>query len=303
VRCAIGAFGAAILLSVATSTAGLADDPEVMVAQKVLLEPTTEIPFPIHIKNREQLPKNSFLRIRGDLTGLKLSQGHQISTSAWAIPIGKLSELTISLKSGLKAPRQLRVLLVALDGNSFRSFAMSDVTLYGSAQQLAADDRPRPNEQTLAVMRATSNLPVGAERKEKSQTERIRPPPGGAPGNPKFAARAPVTLPAAPKVPPPRPALSPADHKRAVVLMQHGRNVLANGDVVSARLFFERAARIGLGEAALAMAETFDPDELRRIGVLGIRPDVDEARKWYEEAKALGESEAERRLRRLNANY
>lgn len=303
---AVGVLGAVCLAPLAASTAGLAADPEVMAARKVLLEAATEIPFPIHIKNRDQLPKNSFLRIRGDLSGLKLSQGHRVSASAWAIPIGKLSELTIRLEAGLNEPRQLRVLLVALDGSSFRSFAMSDVTLYGNVQQLAADQRPKTREQTLAVMRATSNLPVGAERKEKSQTERIAPPPGSAPGNPKFAARTPVSPPAAPvapSAPAPRPALSPENQKRAAAMLQRGRGVLANGDVVAARLFFERAARIGFGAAALAMAETFDPEELRRLGVLGIRPDVDEARKWYEKAKALGEGEADRRLRRLSANY
>jgi len=78
--------------------------------------------------------------------------------------------------------------------------------------------------------------------------------------------------------------------------------MLTNGDVNSARLFFGRAVRIGLGQAALAMAETYDPDELRRLGVLGIQPNLAEARKWYEKAQELGEGQAEARLSRLNAS-
>jgi len=50
------------------------------------------------------------------------------------------------------------------------------------------------------------------------------------------------------------------------------------------------------------MAETYDPDELRRLGVLGIQPNLAEARKWYEKAQELGEGQAEARLSRLNAS-
>lgn len=292
-------FSAFVAL-VSAATVSLAEDPTVMVAKRVLLEPTAEMPFPIHIKNRDELPKNSFLRIRGDLSGLKLSQGHRISASAWAIPIGKLSQLTIKLEAKLGSPRQLRVLLVALDGSSFRSFAMTDVTLYGSADQLAADKPPEKQRQTLALLQTPPNLPIGSERKDKSQTERIVPPTAPR-DNPKSASGAPITTPVAPAVPAPQPAVSPADRAKAVALLKRGQAMLTNGDVNSARLFFGRAARIGLGQAALAMAETYDPDELRRLGVLGIQPNLEEARKWYQKAQELGEGEAEQRLSRLNS--
>lgn len=289
------------IVLVSASSISVAEDPTVIVAKRVLLEPAAEMPFPIHIKNRDELPKNSFLRIRGDLSGLNLSQGHRISASAWAIPIGKLAELTIKLEAQLASPRQLRVLLVALDGSSFRSFAITDVTLYGSAAQLAADKPPGKQRQTLALLQTPPNLPIGSERKDKSQTERILPPSGRR-DSPKSASRAPITTPIPPTAPAPRAAMSPTDRAKAVALLKRGQAMLTNGDVNSARLFFGRAVRIGLGQAALAMAETYDPDELRRLGVLGIQPNLAEARKWYEKAQELGEGQAEARLSRLNAS-
>jgi TPR repeat protein len=51
----------------------------------------------------------------------------------------------------------------------------------------------------------------------------------------------------------------------------------------------------------VAAGATYDPNELSRLGVLGLQPDVEAARKWYEKARQLGASEAEERLRRLRA--
>jgi TPR repeat protein len=62
------------------------------------------------------------------------------------------------------------------------------------------------------------------------------------------------------------------------------------------------AADAGLAEGALALAATFDPDELARRQVLGgVQPDRAAARRWYERALELGASEAENYLRRLDA--
>jgi TPR repeat protein len=56
-----------------------------------------------------------------------------------------------------------------------------------------------------------------------------------------------------------------------------------------------------VAQAALALASTYDPDELDRLLVVGIKPDQDLARRWYERATELGAPEAERRLKRLGA--
>ncbi len=89
--------------------------------------------------------------------------------------------------------------------------------------------------------------------------------------------------------------------KRADGYFARGQQHLKDGDIASARLFFQRAAEVGLAEAALAMGATFDADELQRLKAQGTRADAAEARRWYERASELGNAEAGTRLKRLGA--
>ena len=95
------------------------------------------------------------------------------------------------------------------------------------------------------------------------------------------------------------PQLAAADRQRALALHARGEEQLGRGNIYAARQFFERAAEVGLAESALALAATFDPAELARLRVMGLKPEPGEARKWYERAHELGAPEAEARLRRL----
>jgi TPR repeat protein len=78
-----------------------------------------------------------------------------------------------------------------------------------------------------------------------------------------------------------------------------GDAFLHAGDIASARLFYERAAGAGDGQAALRMGATFDPAFLDRADPRAARGDPAEARVWYERARDLGEVEAERWLKSL----
>ena len=95
--------------------------------------------------------------------------------------------------------------------------------------------------------------------------------------------------------------LSPAERERALGLHEKGIEQLERGNVFAARRFFERAAEAGLAQSAMALAATFDPEELAKLNVVGAEPDVDAARKWYEKARELGAVEAAERLRHLGA--
>jgi hypothetical protein len=97
------------------------------------------------------------------------------------------------------------------------------------------------------------------------------------------------------------PQLAPADRQRALGLHARGEEQLGRGNIYAARQFFERAAEVGLPESALALAATYDPAELARLKVVGLKPEPGEARKWYEKARELGAAEAEARLRRLDS--
>jgi len=114
----------------------------------------------------------------------------------------------------------------------------------------------------------------------------------------------PAVILARPTPPPLRAApmpLPPAEKERALVLHKKGMEQLELGNVNAARRFFERAAEAGLAQSAVALADTYDPDELAKLRVVGLEPDVETARRWYEKARELGAAEATERLRRLGA--
>ncbi len=105
-----------------------------------------------------------------------------------------------------------------------------------------------------------------------------------------------VTAPAA------APMLTAEERERALRLVKKGHEQLAQGGIVQARLLYERAADAGLVLGAMAMAATYDPAELDRLGLLGLKPDREAARRWYERARQLGGADAEQQLRRLGPN-
>jgi TPR repeat protein len=77
---------------------------------------------------------------------------------------------------------------------------------------------------------------------------------------------------------------------------------MAQGDIVPARHFFERAAEGGVTGAAIRLAKSYDPIYLRRAGVRGVAGDTAKATQWYEKAIASGDVEAELGLLQLRAN-
>jgi hypothetical protein len=81
-------------------------------------------------------------------------------------------------------------------------------------------------------------------------------------------------------------------------LLALGAAFFRKRDMASARLFYQRAADAGNGQAALRMGETYDPAFLGR-GRRRIRGDQTEARFWYGRALELGAPEAGRRLTAL----
>jgi curved DNA-binding protein CbpA len=75
-------------------------------------------------------------------------------------------------------------------------------------------------------------------------------------------------------------------------LVDRGERYLAEGNIAIARLYFVRAADLGLAAAATRLAETFEPDSLARRGVHGVKPDPNEAGKWRKRALELGSETA-----------
>jgi TPR repeat protein len=101
-----------------------------------------------------------------------------------------------------------------------------------------------------------------------------------------------------------RPAPSPPLPAEEIAqLVARGDAFLRTGDITSARLFYERAAGAGDGQAALRVGATFDPTFFDRSAPRAARGDPAEARVWYQRARDLGEVEAERRLKSLGTKH
>src|SRR5437763_8579545 len=141
-------------------------------------------------------------------------------------------------------------------------------------------------------------------------------PAGKSPG-PSLAAASPIgisTAVAAPSPPPavaviavPQPVAEPPPVVRApdpnseevMTLIKRGEEFATAGDLVAARLMLRRAAETRNPRAALALAATYDPIVLEKLGVYGVAGDVATARSWYEKAIEFGSVDATRRLELL----
>jgi len=248
--------------------------PIINVASVILAEPAVETPFPIQIGPPDAIPKQTFLRIRGLPSTATLSEGHAIAAGAWAIPLSGLPRLRIATPAGASGKADVIISLVAIDGR-----ILSEV------------------KSTLLIAPASAITPAGAQiagQPHGANLAALTPPGEGL-------AAAPARLPLEPPVPAP-PDISPEDREQALKFMERGDDSLANGNVTVARLFYQRAADLKWGPAALALAATYDPIELSHLEVIGgVEPDPEEARKWYERARELGAAEAVERLQRLGA--
>jgi uncharacterized caspase-like protein len=101
---------------------------------------------------------------------------------------------------------------------------------------------------------------------------------------------------ASPTAPGDMASLSPDEPDR---LVRRGEDFLAKGDVSAARIVLGRAAEAHDARAALTLGSTYDPIVLRRMGVVGVVPDPEKAREWYQKAAEFGSAEASQRLTAL----
>lgn len=91
--------------------------------------------------------------------------------------------------------------------------------------------------------------------------------------------------------------VDPADE----ALLERGRQMMSRGDVAGARLAYSYLADRGIASGALALAESYDPDLLKEIAVVGLAGDRNEAIRYYRRAVDLGSLEAAKRLTQLLA--
>jgi hypothetical protein len=184
-------------------------------------------------------------------------------------------------------------------------FVVTQGTVLSSLTAGVSGNRPSrmgDGPEAAAPAAKPMSLPVAYERQTQTWGTSIAPLP---------KHKAPQRAPLAPTMPPraaparmappaplrdDRPLVDPSLGKS---LRQAGDAKILEGDIASARLFYERAADAGDARAALYLGNSFNPAFLARLGVLGMRGDVVMAARWYRRALSLGSPDAEKALRTL----
>jgi hypothetical protein len=146
---------------------------------------------------------------------------------------------------------------------------------------------------------AMTAMPVQAapDTETAAKSAPVRTPPSATTAPPLTEAEssAPAAL-LAPASPPAAPRLPAAEIS---ALVERGDALFIARDITSARLYYERAAEAGDGQAALQLGESFDPVMLERAGVRGVTGDPAQALSWYRRARELGVAEADQRIKNL----
>src|SRR5262249_13025733 len=118
------------------------------------------------------------------------------------------------------------------------------------------------------------------------------------PVTPEIAAPPASPVPAASASPKAQPA-SPLPPDEIASLLKRGRDLIAAGDIASARRMLTLVADAGSAEGCFILAGTYDPAVLAGRRTIGVPGDAVKARAWYERASELGSLEARQRLQAL----
>jgi hypothetical protein len=273
VAAAVALVALGIVCASRPAIAQRSEGPSITVPPTIVAEPASQTALSIQVGPPERLPSNSFVRLRGLPASVSLTEGHAISPGLWAVPLVGLSALKAVVPAGITGRTEVIIHLVSVDGATLAETKTALVV--GPANVISPGERPAgpPQRASSAVIAAPPPLPPAPK------ADRVPSPVQG-------------------------PLLSGEAKERAERLVANGDRHLEQGNIGAARLFFQRASEAGFAAGALKMAATYDPAELQRLAVKvqGALPDRNEARKWYERARALGAPEAEERLARLGGS-
>ena len=239
------------------------------------------LPLGIHVGAP---PPAAFVAINGLPAGARLTSGRRVANE-WRVPASEISGVSVIPSDGFVG--QVQVTAELRDGDGAALVAGSTRLSWTAPPRAAA---PPPAVNAVAVPPAARVAAV---------------PPAASPAVPPPAAVVPpVPPPIAPLAaspPPQADVVRNLDPKEILVLIKRGQELLASGDILSARLLLQRAAEARDARAALLLGTTYDPALLKQFGANGLA-DVAQARNWYQKARQWGEPDAQRQLEALAAS-
>jgi len=203
-------------------------------------------------------------------SGTMASPGQKASEAA-----ARSSELPTAERRGSISEQQSSVVMVTPDARP---------------EPPASDDALAPVED-MTTQPATLPPAIAAPG-QSAQTPEAPPPVTSSVSAEEQAALPPTSLTTSPSPTQssPNQRLSAAE---TAALVTRGDDFLSAGDIVSARLFYERAADAGDRGAALRLSAIFDPAFLSWTGVRGTPDDPPQASSWYRRAVDLGNPAAQ----------
>jgi hypothetical protein len=248
---------------------GRSADLAVTAPPMLQIAPGGEVPLAIELSG-SALPRRSIVLIRGLPSAVTLSEGRLFESGVWGVAAGDLARVKIASTMGAVGRSDLNISLVSIDG-----------TVLAEAHS------------TLVIGEATAAAAVITRNSKNDPSDRT------------VYTAAPQELPpaaVAPLAPSPVKRLTSSQTEQLLAMVKKGDEQLGVGNISAARLLYRHAAEGGLAAAALALAATFDEDELKKLRVRGaVQADPKEAQAWYEKAHQLGSAEARSRLQRLGS--
>lgn len=294
----IAAVSATFLIAIDGRVAAQQDAsqrPFIKVAPQITVQ-ARETPIEVEIGPDEVRLLGASLQIRGLPRRLQLNAGERSASGGWLVPLAELQFLKVIAPDGLEGTAEIDFELVRSSGEIL-SGAKSRLRI-GRSQ---GADRPLPTDpsdaadakiETKGFLGRTTRFPIAPELPATpgppKPTEVERP-------DRQAGARAP-----APKAEAPKQVTQVVDPQKAAEYEAQGRAAMAAGRIAIARLHYGRAVEFGSASAAMALAATYDPNELKSAGVIGVVAEPETARKWYQKAHELGAPDAERRIARLD---
>jgi hypothetical protein len=213
--------------------------------------------------------------LKGLPSGARLTAGKRIGASEWRIPAQEISAAAVIPPDNFTGQMTITAELRGDDGDA----------LVGSSVHLAWI----PASPTTAATPPQQALPTAPS------LAAVRPQQALPPTAPSS------TAPSSTAAAPPMPLVRSLDPREIASFLSRAEELIAAGDLPSARLLLRRAAEAQNARAALALAQTYDPVVLKQYGSRAPAADVAAARNWYERAREWGAPDVQRQLDALEA--
>ncbi len=203
--------------------------------------------------------------IQGVPDTAKLSSGKNLGGGNWLLNAPQLEGVTLTTGKNFKPGNfELEVILVRSDGKvpETRKIAVA-----------VGPEIVRLIDLTPAAVSSATKAKADAVMPEAASTRTAFVKPGVA-----------IQVTAEPVIPAPEPASSQLAPQEVRLLLTRGDTLLSQGDVAGARLLLEYAANSGNKQAMVRLGNSYDPEHLEKLGVLGVQPDEARAVRWYDRA-------------------